>query len=506
MTIPGTLETPWHERATSPTFPRLNSTVQTDVVIVGAGITGLTLAALLKRAGRRVVVVEGNQIGLGTSGGSTAHLTEHLDTSFVDLNDTFGVEKLRLVMASVRASIAQVEALASELQIDCGFKRVPGYLYTEKANEVEDLRQEMLAAREAGVAVREIQQPDLPFVTHAGIEFADQAQFDPYAYCIGLARFIDGDGSAIYEQSRVAEVRDGQPCQVVLVDGGEVIAPIAVMATHTVINDVLLFQPRIRAYRSYVYAFRSEHAADLVKGLYWDLEDPYHYTRRDGDLIIVGGEDHRTGQEDDTEEPFARLESYIRARFSDADFVNHWSAQFYEPADGLPYIGKYPERDNTYVATGFSGTGTTFGTLAAMIIADSILLRPNAYADLYDASRSSILTGTVELIRENANLAANAVKGLFKNEADGNIADVPYGEGRVLWLDGEQVAVYRDEEGSYTMHSAVCTHAGCTVAWNSAEQSWDCPCHGGRFDRDGQVLEGPPVVPLRTVHDRIQEH
>ncbi|NJM06903.1 FAD-dependent oxidoreductase [Candidatus Gracilibacteria bacterium] len=396
-----------------------------------------------------------------------------------------------------------VETLAAELQIDCAFQRVPGYLYTEKASEVEDLRSELAAALAAGVAARDVDQIDLPFVVHGAIAFANQGQFDPYAYCSGLARFVDGDGSYVFEESRVAEVRDGQPCQVLLAGGaGEVIAPVAVMATHTVINDVLLFQPRIRAYRSYVYAFHSARAANGVTGLYWDMEDPYHYTRRAGDLIIIGGEDHRTGQEEDTEEPFERLAQYIRARFSDAEFINHWSAQFYEPADGLPYIGRYPERDRTYVATGFSGTGTTFGTLAAMIIADQILLRPNQYADLYDAGRSSILTGTVELIRENANLAVNAVKGFFKNETEGKIEDVPRGEGRVIWLDGEQVAVYRDEQGSFTMRSAVCTHAGCTVGWNNAEQSWDCPCHGGRFDRNGDVLEGPPVFPLRGLHEK----
>jgi glycine/D-amino acid oxidase-like deaminating enzyme/nitrite reductase/ring-hydroxylating ferredoxin subunit len=506
MNIPGTLETPWHDQIAEPSFPRLTSTVQADVAIVGAGITGLTLAALLKRAGRRVAVVEAQRIGLGTTGGSTAHLTEHLDTSFGDLNETFGVEKMQRVTASVRQSIAQVQMLAAELQIDCGFKRVPGYLYTEKAGEVEDLRCEAEAARAAGVAVREVATIDLPFVVHGAIEFADQAQFDPYAYCIGLAKYVHGDGSYVFEQSRVAEMRDGQPCQVVLVDGaGEVIAPVAVMATHAVINDVLLFQPRIRAYRSYVFAFRSARANTLVNGLYWDMDDPYHYTRRASDCIIVGGEDHRTGQEDDTEAPFARLEQYIRARFSDAEFINHWSAQFYEPADGLPYIGKYPDRDNSYIATGYSGTGTTFGTLAAMIIADQIIQRPNAYAELYNAGRTSLFTGTVDLVRENANLAVNAVKGLFKNETDGRLEDVPHGDGRVLWLDGEQVAVYRDEQGSYTIHSAVCTHAGCTVSWNTAEQSWDCPCHGGRFACTGEVLEGPPVLALRRLHETKEQ-
>jgi Rieske Fe-S protein len=284
---------------------------------------------------------------------------------------------------------------------------------------------------------------------------------------------------------------------------GHVIARDVIVATHAPFKNVLL-QTKIAAYRSYVLALRLKDGVEPPDGLFWDTADPYHYIRGQatdaGNLLIVGGEDHKTGQEDDTLARFEALLAFTAERFKVASVQYRWSSQVIEPVDGLPSIGRDPGSNHVYVATGYSGTGMTFGTLAGMIHSDLILGRANPYQDLYDPKRLMATASIIELVKENVDYPVHLVKDRLKAtaSASSSLAELRKGEGRILELAGEKTAVYRDDQGLLHAVSPVCTHLGCLVGFNKAEKTWDCPCHGSRFDKDGKVLDGPALKPLES--------
>lgn len=488
----------WTQTAPHPPFGGLTSDVDVDVAIIGGGITGITAAMLLKRAGKRVAVIEAQRVGGGVTGYTTAHLTELYDERYHTLIDSFGARGAATASAASRAAIDFIAQLAAEGPIECDFQRVPAFLYSEDARGAREIQQEFEATRRLGMSVELVDQAPLPFPHKQALRIENQAQFHPLRYLNALAQTIPGDGSHIFEQTRATELRDGDPCTVKTA-GGTVTAKAIVLATHTVIHDKVVFQPKIAPYRSYVLAFKLTGDSP-PPGLYWDTADPYHYTRRfsdpeRGELLIVGGEDHKTGQAPNTFAHYEALERYARERYSVGEIAYRWSSQVYEPADGLPYIGRHPFEAHTYVATGYAGVGMTMGTVAALIISDQILGRENTWAKLYDAGRVNLQASTGAIVSEGLNLAGNAVASYFRN--DGQIADIPAGEGRVVQSGLEKLAVYRDEGGALHAMSAVCPHAKCIVGWNAAERSWDCPCHGGRFAPDGRVIEGPPISNLQ---------
>ena len=486
----------WQDAIDRPRYPSITRDQRFDVAIIGGGITGVTAALLLKRGGLRVAVIEAQRIGDGVTGATTAHLTTMLDARYADLRKTFGQEKTKLVVDSVRHAIRSIGRLASEHGIACDYVTVPGFLYAEPGQDTVAIEAEIETMRSLGLPVSAVSSIPLPIAPAAALRVEEQAQFHPLKYLVGLAGQIEGDGSAIFENSRVDTIDDGEPCQVHTA-GGIISATAVLMATHTPINELLLTHARVTPYRSYVLAL---DAGDIAPdALLWDVADPYHYTRSatiDGRrLLIVGGEDHKTGQEDDTTAPFARLRSYAKARFGQREVVRQWSAQLYEPADGLPYIGRQLGKQHIFMTAGYSGTGMTFGTIAAEIIAGEILGAPSQWGALYDSKRLSIGSGGAQIVKEGLNVAVAAIAG-FVHDDGGDVESIQPGEGKIIRRDGVQVAAYRDEHGALTMLSPRCTHAGCIVGWNTAERSWDCPCHGGRFAATGSVLEGPPTAPL----------
>jgi glycine/D-amino acid oxidase-like deaminating enzyme/nitrite reductase/ring-hydroxylating ferredoxin subunit len=488
----------WTTTAPRQPFGGLTGDIDVDVAIIGGGITGITTALLLKQAGRRVAVIEAQRVGGGVTGYTTAHLTQLYDERYHKLIDSFGARGARTASLAARAAIEFIAQMAAEGPIDCGFVRVPAFLYSEDERGARDIDAEFEATRRIGMVVELEERAPLPFPHKKALRIEDQAQFHPLRYLNALARAIPGEGSHIFEQTRATELKDGEPCTVKAA-GGTVRAQAIVLATHAAIHDKVVFQPKLAPYRSYVLAFALRGEAP-PPGLYWDTADPYHYTRRfrdpeRGELLIVGGEDHKTGQETDTPGRYASLERYARERFSLGTVAYRWSAQVYEPADGLPYIGRHPFEAHTYVATGYAGVGMTMGTVAGLIISDQILGRENEWAKLYDAGRVNLQASTGTIVTEGMNMAGNAVASYFRN--DGAIADIPAGEGRVVQSGLEKLAVYRDEGGALRAMSAVCPHMKCIVGWNAAERSWDCPCHGGRFTPEGRVIEGPPISNLQ---------
>jgi nitrite reductase/ring-hydroxylating ferredoxin subunit len=329
-----------------------------------------------------------------------------------------------------------------------------------------------------------------------------QAQLDPLAYVIGLARALPGNGCHIHEQSRVIAIDEGEPCRVHLESGGVVIASRVVLATHVPLNRLLL-TPRVAQYRSYVL---SGPAVSSVPGLFWDTEDPYHYVRRHrvGDEYhwLVGGADHKTGQEPSDQDPFLALRRY--ATRLGLNTINHyWSAQVVEPADGLPLIGRNALSQRVYVATGFSGNGLTLGTLAAMILRDACLERDNRYARLYAATRIESVSALGSVIGEGVDFPLHLLSDSLLPPEARTLDEIERGEGKTIRVDGERLAVYRDPHGTLHAVSPVCTHLGCHVKFNSTEATWDCPCHGSRFDVEGRVLDGPAIRNL--THRELDE-
>ncbi|MFY0565076.1 FAD-dependent oxidoreductase [Archangium lansingense] len=486
----------WTMSAPARRYPALQGDLEVDVVVIGGGLAGLTTAYLLKQEGKKVAVVEMHRLLTGQTGQTTAHLTELLDTPYSTLTSDFGEMGARMAAQSTRAAIEQIAGLVERLRISCGFQRLPGYRYAETEREARELEREATAARQAGLMCALTNEVPLPYPVKLALRVEDQAQFHPREYLLALAEGILGDGSHIFEETQVTELYEGVPCRVHTARG-IITCRDVVEATTTPLNRVFL-HTKLYPYRTYSVAGRLE--GPLEAGLYYDSQEPYHYIRTQRvegvDYVIVGGEDHKVGTEEDTDRHYAALEEYTRRRFPVTQLEYRWSGQVIEPADGLAYIGRNSNSRHVWVATGFSGTGMTFGTLAGMILTDLILERQNPYAALYDATRVKPKAGAKDFIQENAEVAFRFVADRLAKPDGHDLSEVPPGEGRILEVDGKKVAVFREESGAVHAVSPVCTHLGCHVHWNKGERSWDCPCHGARYSPTGEVLNGPAVKGL----------
>ncbi len=483
-------------------FPALLGDLSVDVAIVGGGITGITAALLLERAGLSVAVIEALEVGRANTGLTTAHLTAVLDSRWHTLIDKFGRDGARLAADAQRAAIDRIEALIREHELDCGFARVPGWLYSESSKDRAELERELEAATELGFECSFIDDVPLPFEVDCGLRFENQARFHPREYLMPLASLIPGRGSFVFENTRVLEIDDGEPCRVTT-EGGVVTAKEVIVAAHVPVSNRIFLHTKLAAYRSYVLgAYTKEPIPD---GLYWDTDDPYHYLRvhpfEDRPLLIAGGADHKVGQEGDARRAFAELTDYLRDRFGQVEIAHRWSGQIIETLDGLPYVGRNSLSDHVYVATGYSGNGMTNGTIAAMLISDLILDRQNPWAELFDATRIKPIASVRRFLAENVDFPAHLVGDRLKRPDARSFMEVPHGEGRIVDHGGRKLAVYRDQRGDLSVMSAVCTHLGCIVHWNTVEKSWDCPCHGSRFECTGEVLAGPAVTPLQPMID-----
>ncbi len=492
-----TTQSYWLDSAPRRTHAPLAGDLDVDVAVVGAGITGLTAALLLARAGRKVAVLEARRVGEGDTGKTTSHITELLDARYHRLASDFGEEGARLAAHSQRAAIERIAAFVQEEAIDCGFARVPAYLYAEKGGDGGDVEKELEAARKLGLDAAPCEAPPLPFAVERALRLENQAQFHPLRYLDPLADALTRLGGRLFDRTRVVDFEDGEPCRLTT-EGGQIVTARQVLScTYSPSSTRFALHTRVAAYRSYVVALRVDGAPE---GLFWDNADPYHYTRREpvegGHLLVVGGEDHKTGTEKDAEGAFRRLEDYARGRFGDRPIAYRWSGQILETVDGLPYVGKAPHSGHTYVATGYSGNGITHGTMAGMLLSDLALGRENPWASLYDPGRIKPVASAKDFVAENASVAAHFVGDRLKKPEAPGLEQVPPGEGRIVRRGSEALAAYRDEAGSLRVCSAVCPHLGCLVQWNNAERTWDCPCHGSRFETDGEVINGPALRSL----------
>jgi glycine/D-amino acid oxidase-like deaminating enzyme/nitrite reductase/ring-hydroxylating ferredoxin subunit len=473
----------------------LAENVHVQVCVVGAGIAGLTTAYLLAKAGRSVAVLDDGPLVSGMTQMTSAHLTNMMDDRYYELERLHGRIGSRLAAESHTAAIERIETIVREEHIECDFARLDGYLFLAEGDRPESLDKELEAAHRAGLrgVTKVARAPFRSFDSGPCLRFPDQAQFHPLAYLAGLTQAIHCYGGRVFTGSRAENVEGGTPA-LVRVGPYIVTADAVVVATNVPVNDRLAIHTKQAPYMTYVIGARVPRGS-VPKVLSWDTGDPYHYIRIAGfgedDLLIVGGEDHKSGQADDTVERHCRLEAWTRTRFPMVlDIPFRWGGQIMETVDYLAFTGRNPlDEDNVYIHTGDSGMGLTHGTIAGMLLCDLILGRKNAWAELYDPSRKTIGAAR-EYASENLNMARQYAQWLTPGEVS-SVDEIPNGSGAVMRRGLHKLAVYRDPNGALHEHSAACPHLGCIVHWNRGENTWDCPCHGSRFDYSGKVINGP---------------
>ena len=492
----------WIDTTPATNYPPLRGENMADVAIVGGGITGITAAYLLANAGKTVILVEKGRIAMSETGHTTAHIVDGTDADYRDLIRDHGEEGVRMSTEAIRSAIALIQSLVEDLGIDCGFKAVDGYLYTEDKAERESLKEEIELLRRAVIETEWVDEVPLPFPTAGGLRYRNLYTFHIRQYLLALAAEAVKRGAVIRENSLVTDIESADKngrCTVKTAEGS-MFARHVLLATHVPINDRGTLWTKMYETRTYVVTAKIPPGR-VEDALFWDTEDPYHYTRlletESGLFLIVGGEDRDVGHGENDESRYEALEEYCRERFGVRAFSHRWSGQINEPADGLPFIGESSHGKNVWMSTGYSGTGMTNGTLAAMLLSDFALGRENPYAKLYDPSRKSVRSILENVVTKATAFPKRMIETVTHRDVEAKSLDeVQEGEGMIVSIGDDKLAAARIG-GELHLLDPTCTHMGCTVNWNAAEKSWDCPCHGSRFDTRGEVLNGPATKGLR---------
>lgn len=499
----------WARGAGAPAYSPLAGDITADAAVIGAGITGLTCALALREAGLTVAVLEMNAVGSGTTGHSTGHLDSSNDQGLDTIIGIFGEDGARTIMKAKRAAIDRIEQWDAQYDLQSGFKRLPAYQYAEDDGRGRrHVEQEAMAAERLGLPAQLKDRAPLPFPTQLALMHESQARFDPLKYLTGLARAFTDAGGALYGDTRAEHVSEEDGEVQIATNHGLVRARWLVLAGHTPLLGMLTLQPRSYPYQSYVLCVRVLN--DVDDALYWDVQSPYHYTRLasndDPHTLIIGGADHRTGEISDTESRFEELERYVRDRYDVAAIECRWSHEFFETADGAPFIGRVPGYEHVCVGAGYSGDGLTFGTAAGRILADLVQEHDHEALPVFDPSRIKPVASAKRIATGFLHMGRHFVGDRIAGGDKTDVELLHIGDGRLLDIDGETLAVYRDESAVLHVMSPVCRHMKCIVQWNAAEKTWDCPCHGGRYDATGNVIMGPPMKPLerRKLPQRVE--
>lgn len=495
----------WTESASQKVLNPLRENLETEVVIVGGGLAGLSVAYCLSQSGKKVIVVEDGFIGSGETGRTTAHLVSALDDRYYELETIFGEEKTKLIAESHQIAIDFVEDTVRKESIDCGFERVNGYLFLHPSDKTDSLQREFDAATRAGLKVALMDQAPGLLTSEKCLCFSGQAQFHPLNYLTGLVKAIEAKGGKIFTGTHASKI---DHTGIESADGFTIKAKYIVVATNTPVNNLFTIFNKQYPYRTYVIGALVKKDT-VPKALWWDTGDfnadpnvpPYHYVRvhpynEQFDLLISGGEDHPTGDTSKTEIPeedrYKLVENWTRKYFQIEDeIVYRWSGQVLEPMDGVAFIGRNPlDHDNVFIVTGDSGNGMTHCSFAGLLISDLIIGKDNKWENLYKPARFTFKKG-LAVFKQIFNDFLSYFSQIPNFKGTQELLAVKKGEGKIVPIMEEEFGVYRNEEGKLHIVSAKCTHVKCTLVWNNDELSWDCPCHGSRFTYEGKVINGP---------------
>jgi glycine/D-amino acid oxidase-like deaminating enzyme/nitrite reductase/ring-hydroxylating ferredoxin subunit len=488
------LQSLWFEDIPKAGYAPLADTVEVDVAVIGGGVAGLTAALLLKQDGARVAVLEAARVGHGVTGCTTAKVSALQGTVYSTIRARHGDRTAAVYAEASTAGVQRLAQIAAEHDIDCGLERRAACTYAAKPDERSSIKAEADAARRAGLPIEMVETTDLPFTTYGAVRLPDQLQIHPVRFAYGLAAAVSGGGSYVFEQTRGFGVREGRPCQI-RTDAGVIRAEHVVVATHYPYLDRGGYFARLKAQRSYCIAAQLSGTVP-PSTMAISAGSPTRSIRSYGDLLIVGGEGHSVGSGAAKPERYRRLEDFARAHWDVAEVTHRWSAQDPTHYDHLPLVGPYrPGASRLWVTTGFMKWGFATATFGAVILADRIAGRPNPWADTFSPTRLSPRS-LHEVAQLGAKFTTSLVVDRLRPAETHATDDIPPGEARVMSDGLGRKGVYRDVDGSLHGVSLRCTHMGCLLHFNGAERTWDCPCHGSRFDVDGAVLEGPAQRPL----------
>jgi glycine/D-amino acid oxidase-like deaminating enzyme/nitrite reductase/ring-hydroxylating ferredoxin subunit len=497
-------ESPWLATVAAPSWATLESDLEVDFVVVGAGICGLTIASLLVADGSSVAVLEANRVGGGTTGHTTGKITSQHGLIYRELVERHGEERATAYAQANQQAIDWIEGTVKRLGVDSSFQRLPSYVYTQDPQRLGDLEAEQTAAARLGLPASLTTDTDLPFPIELAIRFDNQAMFDIGPYIVALAQEVSGDSGLIFENTRALRVSETAGAVTVHTASGQVSAGHAIVATLIPFVDRSGLFARMKPSRAYgVAAHLSEGG---ITGMHINADSPTRSTRPwragPGSGVVVVGEDHPTGRGRARPEHWGELERWARRHFNVESFEFRWSSQDYASVDRLPFVGRAPLMRRTHVATGFRKWGLTNATAAAHMIADLLAGRESDWVAAFDPTRLGDLHTLAQTTSLNLSVAKSLIKDRLQRFSAPSIDDLEVGEGSLARVNGKTVAAYRDPDGDLRCVSATCTHLGCTVSWNSAEKSWDCPCHGSRFAVDGEILNGPTTQTTRASRDR----
>ena len=481
---------------------KMNADQHFDVVIAGAGISGITTGLLLQKAGKAVLIAEAKSIGFGTTGGTTAHLNSFLDTPYQVIQSKFGESNALLTAKAVREALDLIKQNVKEYKIDCGYKELSAYLFSQDDKQSKELEDIYKSSQDCQVKCSWAKEIPVSIPFEKAIEFPGQATFHPMRYIKALVELFEEAGGVLLEDCRIQAVDEGNP-HVIKSSRGNFRAESFIYATH-IPPGVNLLHFRCAPYRSYAIAVKLENKSDYPSSLVYDMYDPYHYYRTqeiDGELyFIAGGEDHKTGHEENTSQCFTKLEAHVKKYFPLKSVTHRWSSQYFEPNDGLPYIGHLPGHpESMYVATGYGGNGMIYSAVAAITLSEMIVTGKSEYQELFNPNRIKVVAGFSNFVKEAADVVGKLIGKILPADKLEGLADMAPGEARVVKYEGNRLAIYKDDNGKvYSLNSA-CTHIKCEVAWNTAEKTWDCPCHGSRFSYTGEMVTAPARKDLELV-------
>jgi glycine/D-amino acid oxidase-like deaminating enzyme/nitrite reductase/ring-hydroxylating ferredoxin subunit len=491
----------WIASVNKTEYPALKEDISVDVAIVGGGMVGVTSALLLKDKGLKVAVLEANNIAHGTTGHTTAKITSQHGLIYNKIISKFGEEKAKQYAEANESAIRFISNLVKEKNIDCDFSFRPAYVYTQSDDYIKKIEKEVKAASKLGIKASYEDNIQLPLDIKAAVKFDNQAQFHPLKYLLSIAKEIPGDGSNIFEFTKVVDIEDGEPGTVITSSGNKVTASKVIIASHFPCYDGLgMYFARMYAEKSYLLGVKIKEK--FPEGMFITAEDPGRTLRsqkyEDGEIVLVGGEHHKTGSEKQTNIHYENISNFAKETFNLQEILYRWSTQDCMTVDGVPYVGYINSRTSSIlVATGFGKWGMTNSTAAAKILTDLITEGESPWAPVYNPSRFDIIASGAKLVSENLNVAETLIGG--KITPAPKDVDIKNGEAKVINVDGEKIGAYRDENGTLHMVDITCTHLGCELVWNEAETTWDCPCHGSRFSYDGDNIEGPAFNPLKHV-------